>query len=189
MSEQNTQPTQTQSPVILAVPAAQNPHQEDSVKNLILGVQTLWANFKTAILVAGAFLCFWVYQNGGLFPKREQAQPPMAAQVSYNGTATTIPPATTAPAPALMNGVAAVETLTFTVASTGSARDGRKFLNSQPQWRNPGNVSLELTGAGFASLDPKVYQGRSVSASGMVKHGANGSKTVVVSDPSQLKVQ
>lgn len=146
------------------------------IKTLVLG----------ALIVASTWVSNKVMKDS---PKGEEQTPvvqafapvPMPSQPTSG-----IPTAALVPAsmPVIHPG-ASTSTLSFLVQSVGKNRNGKAFLNSQPDYRSPGNQVIVLEGAA-ANVNLESYKGRIVSATGTMG-SYRGQSQLVVTDPTQIR--
>lgn len=109
--------------------------------------------------------------------------PQSIPQLGYHTVIPTAPAQPTAPAAG-----AAMETLSFPVLSVGRSRDGGAiYLNSTPNYRQPGNQSIRMTNA--MGVPAEQFIGKQVTGSGPVYLSATGGKSVTVTGVQGLQVR
>lgn len=140
-------------------------------------------NFRTCVVAVASLLGLgaWIVQN----KVEKPSAPPAMQQQPMNHAVSYIPPAMPAP---IMSPQTVQDTISFTVLSVGRPANGMIYLNSRPNYRQPGNDSIRLTPGAFAS-DPITLIGKVVQATGSCRPNNTGGKDVTVSNAAQLVVR
>lgn len=151
----------------------------NSMESIMVQLRTYGSVIKYA-----AMGCLLV---GGWYTAKQAATPAQpAAQPVGQFIAGSVPvgfnPAVPQAAP---SAPATTQTVTFTVASVGRNKTRTvSYLNSQQNFKQAGNQSIQLTGAA-SSMTVETLVGRTVSATGVVnQYGA-----IVVSDPAGIQIR
>ena len=114
----------------------------------------------------------------------QQATLPAPAPIA-KVTPVSAPASPAAPSVTAMN--PGMSQVSFVVQSVGKSKSGKAFLNSNQDYRLPGNQVIVLTGpAAQANLDG--YKGRTVTAHGVVSY-YRGNPQIEVNNLASLQVQ
>jgi hypothetical protein len=103
------------------------------------------------------------------------------------------PPALPAPAATPVAGLLpapapSLGTMSFVVQSVGASKSGKRFLNSQANYRTPGNQTVVLEGPEFQTINLDQFKGRTVFATG-TPQTYRGTPEVVVTSMASLQVR
>lgn len=148
---------------------------------LALAGGSLWYNTRPAVAPAPGASApppGYAFNGVGLVPTSPVAAP-VAAPAPHMAP---MPPTIASPLPA--PAAAFTAPVSFIVASTGSSqKTGLSYLNSMPDFRAPGNVSIAYPNGTVA---PATFHGKTVTATGLLVKTPSGGTTVTLTSPSMI---